>query len=81
MIVERLSGKPISMSRKISKESCRICNHDNCHGLAQKLPCCQEICGYEGNILKGIFKPWCIEFVPSDNLEYLEYMNEKKSKV
>jgi len=59
---------------------CRVCGHDNCHGLSQKLGCYRDIEGF-GHILEVIYKPWCTEHVPLDNLEYLEYLNEKKSKV
>lgn len=57
------------MSRKMWESSCRKCSiycKDSGHGLA-RLPSCY-LC-------------YCKEFVPSDNLEYLEYINEKKSKV
>jgi len=60
--------------------ACRVCGHDNCHGLSQQLVCDRDI-QEAGSILKRIWNPWCRQYVPLDNLEYLEYMNEKKSKV
>jgi hypothetical protein len=68
------------MSRIIYDSVCRVCGHDDCHGLSQMLPCERERVAVAARILGGIYKPWCTEHVPKDNLEYLEYKYEKKSQ-
>lgn len=61
--------------------SCRVCGHDDCHGLSQMLPCERERVAVAARILGGVYKPWCMQYVPSDNLEYLEFLYEKKKEV
>lgn len=68
------------MSRKIYSSACRICGHDDCHGLSQMLPCERERVAVAAKILGNIYKPWCTEHIPLDNLEYLEWCVEKKGE-
>ena len=55
-----------------------MCGHDDCHGLSQLLPCERERVAVAARILGGIYKPWCRQYIPSDNLEYLEWYCEQK---
>ena len=61
------------MSRNLSNVNwnsiCKNCLHN--HSLL-------GMCCAAGKIYFGCE---CNDWIPSDNLEYLEYMNEKKSKV
>jgi hypothetical protein len=45
------------------------------------LPCERERVAVAARILGGVYKPWCMQYVPSDNLEYLEFLYEKKKEV
>lgn len=61
------------------KSRCRQCGHDNCHGITQRLSCNRGIVGngvWEG-IMGSIYKPWCAEYVPSDNFEFIEWHYRK----
>ena len=40
-----------------------------------------RVCGFNWDNHKKYIPNACNNWIPSDNLEYLEYMNEKKSKV
>lgn len=59
------------------KSACRYCGHSNCHGISQQLSCDSDS-PYGGEILNRIWKPWCRQYAPFDNLEFIEWKYAKK---
>jgi hypothetical protein len=62
-----------AINYEIDIKRCRVCNHAH---LEEKSGCIE----YVGSTIYFISWCCCMEYVPTDNLEYLEWCYERRSK-